>query len=1517
MLTPSAHRLLRAWAALLVMLVVATLAGCDEPEVALLPRSQTLAELRIVRKGVTVKPPSEAARAPYPRERLSDGAVVELEERALAWVRRDGGATFLVRGPARLELRADALHLHQGRAFVDTPPEQIARLVTPSGPLSLSHVRASVDVGQEDATSVYVLTGEVRTEGDGRARAGERLRLSGKGAALQVTTEPEIAWEDWTGGLATTDRAAEPAPYGIGTVGARRPGEAGTPRFPLAIQRLDVRVTIHHDFAITEVDQTFFNPSSDTVEGIYRFRTPAGATLHRFGVDRDGGIVFGYVKEKKAASKQYESHVYHGSTEDPALLEWEAPGVYRARLYPIGPGQSRQVIVRYAEWLGRTGKHGERRLYTYPMAAEGAEGSLPLVEEFTARIDLSDAGADEVRVGMDGVRRGQRIYIRKHDLTPRADLSVELLDRGLTKLKAYRSPHVADLDTLPSAEHREAKRRAEGEADYLLVPLRPLDIPDEPAGLDLVIVVDSSAATQKSALSLARTSARALLTHLGPEDRVALFAGDDRLRPVDPGRTGLASLDEAGRRDVLTRLARLERGGASDLGAILSEAAASLDPKRRGAVVYIGDGRPTVGELALSDLRERMDKLPRPVRIFALGVGDDVDLPMLEGLARGAFAQRVDDAHAAARAALALLEAAERPTWLRASVDLGSDVERIYPRDLGAMTADESLVVVGRINTKKAPDAIKITSPQGDEEHPLLVTPLEDEGDLRRRWAEGRLARMLEEDAGHAAMVDLGSQQGIITPVTSLYVPTTNEMTPEDRRRLRLTRQQLAEKQRERTRDSELEREAREEEEADEDGWFDQILRSGDDEAAPATVAPEPLARNDNKEGGTGTRAKGEEGSMGRGRAARSPAAAATAMAEAPPAPSAEPEAPAEDPADTDAPVLQRAPAKAKRYALEGTTESKASADAPKKIAPGSGGNEPDSGVQKLRSPTPKPSATTGSFGDGDPLGGMAIGDQTAEESVVAGKKGRIDRGEEDKNQARDFGGEGEDSDRRNAQGMPLGLDGRLANVNTLPEARYRVEVQLATGSVHRRASVCGAGASVPLVQRIQLWRERLAKTGGQPAAVASVYRRALWLCEASSWRARTRLLSMLLDAIPTVSGRVALWRLMFEDLGAADVLYRGILSRVKTPEDKRELSRALGLRTIDPGLLEKLILDAKTPQELVEALKPLVDQWPDDLDLALRLLEAHEDAGDPSAARELARRLRARPDADARVRTAVGELYLRLSSQAQAPAEKTAYEAEARRAFGEIVEFSPDDPVARRRLGDLLRAHGWYGEASRQYQTLAKLAPDDPSVALLLASAAEGLGKLEEAVKWTEKGGEAGAPDVAQGPAATARAFAATFLVWGKLDAREKADGAALEKLSARHARVLSAGHMKPRAAGQARVTLTWSHPEFHPTLWSNALGSMMPAPEGDVTLGIAQVMVPPRAGARVEVRIEPTEVAWAARLGAKAILTVVFDEGGDDEKILKLPVLFERDGRARLAFSLEGRGVESTPAAQDGVDR
>jgi Ca-activated chloride channel family protein len=212
---------------------------------------------------------------------------------------------------------------------------------------------------------------------------------------------------------------------------------------------------------------------------------------------------------------------------------------------------------------------------------------------------------------------------------------------------------------------------------------------------------------------------------------------------------------------------------------------------------------------------------------------------------------------------------------------------------------------------------------------------------------------------------------------------------------------------------------------------------------------------------------------------------------------------------------------------------------------------------------------------------------------------------------------------------------------------------------------------------------------------------------------------------------------------------------------------------------------------------------------------------------------------------------------------------------------------------------------AARQYETLAGLTPDDAKVLLLRASAAEGQGLLEEALKWAEKSGASGAPDGSSGAAVTARALAATHLAWARIAAAEGKRSEELEALWARAARVLGGGRIDPDKPAGVRVSLTWSHPELHPSLWTNALGTPMPAPDGDVTLGVAQAFVPERPDSYVEVRLEPGDLPHAARLGATAELTVVFDELGKAEKIVRKRIKFAKTDSFTKRFTLANKEV------------
>ena len=358
--------------------------------------------------------------------------------------------------------------------------------------------------------------------------AKKRARwLRGFAAAVTakgVAVTPKDLWDDWTGGLAWPKLSTATGIPGLGEIGARRPGSLGKARFPLVIRRLEVRTKVRGDLAVTRVEQEFFNPVSEKLEGIYKLRLPQGALLQSFGIDRNGKIAYGYIKEKEQATTQYRSQVYRGSTDDPALLTWEAPGLYKAQIYPIPPGSTRKVVVVYTEWLNRDGR---RRIWRYPLSAGGRRrvriGELDIIA------DITHAEAKKVDASLGARIHKGVVSLNRSDYTPRADLVLTIHGKKLPDRRglAYR---------VPSGKAKEG--------DFFMARLYPsrAKASKNRAPLDLIIIADVSAGTDPTRLHLARTMAEALMRHLTPKDRVTVLGGGprapgDRLRlPKAPTR---------------------------------------------------------------------------------------------------------------------------------------------------------------------------------------------------------------------------------------------------------------------------------------------------------------------------------------------------------------------------------------------------------------------------------------------------------------------------------------------------------------------------------------------------------------------------------------------------------------------------------------------------------------------------------------------------------------------------------------------------------------------------------------------------------------------------------------------------------------------------------------------------------------------------------------------------------------------------------------------------------------------
>lgn len=1371
--------------ALLIGLVVAgTLAGCgdDEPP----PPAPTVAVAEVIRGGLVITREGfeRVVREPL---RVEQGAAAVTAADGRGVLRLDNGAWLVLDRETRVSVALGAVTLESGRVWLDTARAQPTELSTAHGKVTAQGATLAVAI-DGGATSVYCASGEATFDserGDGTLARGERVALGG----AEPVVEGADLWEDWTGGLADpappSDRGA---PY-VGRLAGRRLDELGHARTSLPIRGHEARARVLGDLAITEVVQTFFNARSDVLEAEYSIRLPEGAIVQTFAVDAGSG---GFVEA--GVSSLATERGYFLSWADPSTplssLSYDGPDRYRARVFPVQPGATVRIRMSYTQWLTR---RGDTRTYVYPMRTDGEP---PLVGELSLEVDATGTRVGAYRAGMGARVEGGRVVLRQSDFRPFADFYLDLVDPA----DAERPLDVARAHVIgPST----AENQAGISERYVLVdvptaPLVPEATEGEPPPLELVLLVDVSGATDVEDLELARAVVDSVLRQLAPTDRVTLRIGDVRARSPEGAPGELQAASEETREQILGALARVDVGGATDLGAMLREAATVVAGRPRGAVLYLGDALPTTGALDATALRGVLSTLEAPPRFFALAVGDGANVDLLRALFGRAGVQLVEEATSATRAAMGVLADAARPTLRRLDVDLGPSVERVHPSPPLEVALGEPVRLVGRLRGDLPAEIAVHGQVDGVAfERTLRLVPeaLQDEGgDIRRRWAAGRLAELVDADAGREALVELGVRFGVVTPWTSLVVGYGHGSVVQPIRGFDLDPVEIpwalggrAPRLSADTLDAGR-------------GW----RRRARLDAPDVATQPEMTWVSRVPEGTTADPIPaGEDGGLGR--------AAVTRALE----------------------LGRRGPDTC--YERKLVVRPDLQGDVSLEVSVDGAGAVRD--VSMLSS---------------------TVGDRDVEACVLT-----------------------------EVRGLAFPATSAATAVQTVRHV-YRFAVAEGSIGVQRQ---CSDASRQSLDVRRALWRERLAANAG-PSGALAVYRDAHRQCELPSWRARRTLLTMMLRHVGGVAGQVQLYRAFGPGSSIAGFLRRAILLNVRTPQDVLLVRAGLGLDVpVQWWVFARQWKSNDDPEARLRLVRRWLEVAPDEMDLRLRLLALLEELGRHVEARRLARELRADPLADARVRTSVGEFWLRQEQP-----------DEARRVFSEIVENTPLDPWARERLGDLYRAHGWSDDAYREYQTLARLRPGDDRVLVSLARAAAGAGRTDEALRLEQRVSESADDDVDEGVSAFARLWTTVRLSRMKLDADD-----AMRRALARRER--STGALRDPPA--VFVALTWSHPDDRPALLIRHPGTpdeepAEPAPLSAKGWGIEAIRIREREEGvyRLEVhRSERDELR-----DVRAELLVIVAPGTPQERILREEIVLTRQAR-QAWFALEGAELRALP--------
>ncbi len=728
------------------------------------PPTSTVASAEIIR-GSLVLTRDGGEETLLDRGRVETGATATTSSDGRAALLHDRGAWVLMDRGAAVTATLEGLTITTGRIWIDASSADETVLSTAHGRLVVSGAAFAMAIDGA-GTTVYVGSGEVTWHGqdgssEGQVMQGETLTLPASGAP---SVAPEALWDDWTGGLADPARGRLRTRDPVGTLRGRAPYEYGVARTPLPVRSHEVHVSIEGDLAVTEVVQTFFNARSDTLEGVWQIRIPDGAIVESFAVNNGYGFMES-VPQPIQLNSGYALN-WMGNDFYDNRLSYDGPGRLRARIYPIANGATVQVRIRWTEWLARS---GDRRTYVYPMRGDGEP---PLLGEFILDVDTTRAAASAFRAGMGAVSEPGRVALRMSDHRPRADFTLDLYD-------AAGAAHAPATAYVVSGNAEAGSVATEGDERYVLFDLDGAAITEAAGGaaaeaspLSLVLLLDSSGATDPEDLEIARAVVESVLRQLAPTDRVTLRVADVTAHVPEGGAEELVAPDDAHREAILDSLSRLEPSGATDLGESLRAAATLLAGQPRGAVLYLGDALPTTGGLDASSLRTTLATLDDPPRFFGLAIGDGANLDLLRALF-GDGAQAVRDRETASRTVMSLLAEAARPTLRGVTVALGESIERAFPSGALSLGQSAHLYVVGR-QAGELPTEISVRGTR--EGAPFEVTlpvtrgTVTDRGDIRRRWASARLRELLDQDAGREALVELGTRFGIVTPWTVLQV---------------------------------------------------------------------------------------------------------------------------------------------------------------------------------------------------------------------------------------------------------------------------------------------------------------------------------------------------------------------------------------------------------------------------------------------------------------------------------------------------------------------------------------------------------------------------------------------------------------------------------------------------------------------------------------------------------------------------------------------------------------------------
>lgn len=546
------------------------------------------------------------------------------------------------------------------------------------------------------------------------------------------------------------------------------PGQPNPALFPLESRSTQVNTSINGLTATTTIKQVFFNPTNRQLEGYFLFPVPKDVVISKFTMDINGVKHEAELLDATKARKIYEEIVRR--SKDPALLEYYGKGMFRVRIFPILAQKEQKIELTYTETLSKNNGTIE---YSFPMNTE--KYSAKPIQQVSFKIDI------------DGKEKLKTVYCPTH--------KVEIIRKGeqkatvgfeATNVKSDRDFKLYfNLDNnklgLSLLNYKAAK-----EDGYFFINLSPgFGNEQEVVAKDIVFVMDKSGSMAGDKLEQAKKALRFCVENLNKNDRFEIV----------PFSTEASSLfgkvepfNAANKQKAIDFIEDIHPIGGTNIEEALDLAlsAQQSDSKRPFFVIFMTDGKPTIGETEEDPLLKKVAAMNKEnVRIFTFGIGTNLNTHLLDKITESTNAYRtyvlpdedielkVSDFYS--KAASPVL------TDIKIEFDKNVRVSDVYDKKLPDLFKGGSISLMGRYKGAGKSTITVSGNINGVRKSFQYAVNLSDENTeldfIPNLWASRAVGYLLDQIRLHGESEELvtevtrlAKKHGIITPYTSYLI---------------------------------------------------------------------------------------------------------------------------------------------------------------------------------------------------------------------------------------------------------------------------------------------------------------------------------------------------------------------------------------------------------------------------------------------------------------------------------------------------------------------------------------------------------------------------------------------------------------------------------------------------------------------------------------------------------------------------------------------------------------------------